>query len=86
METQLIKPRISIGKQEQGDVGVIYGFNLLKSLSNKKHPFFKKDTPIDVGTEIEFEGKRYEVEKIRTVILGERSDYNFDIMYFVKDI
>lgn len=86
METQLIKPRISIGKQEHGDVGVIYGFNILKSLSNKKHHFFKNDTPIDIGTQIEFEGNRYEVEKIRTVILGDGSDYNFEIMYFVKDI
>ena len=74
MEAESIKTRISIGKQEQGDIAYIYDFNLLKILNVKSDDFFTNSMILDIGTEIEIGEKRYKINEIRTVFYDKTYD------------
>ena len=67
MEQESIKIRITIGKNTQADIKVIYDFNSLKKLQVKNDTYFKDDFVVDVNTQIEIEGIKYKVIEIRTM-------------------
>jgi len=65
MNTEGIKARISIGKQEQGDIAFVYDFNILKELNVSPDKVFTNYHFLSIGAEFELEEKKYRVTEIR---------------------
>ena len=61
MNPENIKARISIGKQEQGDIAFIYDFNLLKLLNVPPDSFFTNYHFLSIGAEFELNEIKYRI-------------------------
>lgn len=68
MEEHGILTRVSIGRNEAGDIAYIYQYDLLKELGLEKDKCFTDQTIIRVGTIFTIDSVKYKVEEIRTII------------------
>jgi len=74
MSPENIKARISIGKQEQGDIAFIYDFNLLKLLNVPPDSFFTNYHFLSIGAEFELNETKYRITEIRPLFYDKTID------------
>lgn len=75
MQPENIKTRISIGREEAGDIAYIYDYNLLKILNIPEDNFFNGEYFLDIGSEFELNDENFRIKTIRTVF----HDHTFDM-------
>ena len=74
MNPENIKTRISLGKNEQGDIAFIYDFNLLKLLNVPPDSTFSNYHFLSIGAEFELNDTKYKITEIRPFFYNETID------------